>query len=331
MSKYVVIKYIRLSVDDGITESLSIPSQRLILERHIDSLDIPDIEVIELVDNGYTGTNMERPAVQELLDLVRSGGVNCICVKDFSRFSRNAMDSGYFIEQVFPLYGVRFISVSDNFDSDDYKNDTGGIDVAFKFLMHEYYSKDLSVKVKSALHIKKINGEHIGVPPYGYRVGENKKYEPEPETAEVVRLIYKLALEGNTPAAIRDMLLQKACPTPKEWFDMKRGKEVDPKCRWDTQAIIRIISDERYTGTFVSGMYERKTVGVDERIPTDESRWIIIPDNHPAIVSKEDYERVQSVVLIKGSQAVKANINGNTGKKRIKKDGSAIGIFPLYG
>jgi DNA invertase Pin-like site-specific DNA recombinase len=164
MSKYIIIKYIRLSVDDGITESLSIPSQRLILDRHIDSLDIPDIEVLELVDNGYTGTNMERPAVQELLDLVRSGGMNCICVKDFSRFSRNAMDSGYFIEQVFPLYGARFISVSDNFDSDDYKNDTGGIDVAFKFLMHEYYSKDLSVKIKSALHIKKINGEHIGVP-----------------------------------------------------------------------------------------------------------------------------------------------------------------------
>jgi DNA invertase Pin-like site-specific DNA recombinase len=96
------VKYIRLSVDDGITEGLSIPNQRLILDRHIDGLEIPNAEIIELVDNGYTGTNMERPAVQDLIELVRSGGVNMICVKDFSRFSRNAMDSGYFIEQVFP-------------------------------------------------------------------------------------------------------------------------------------------------------------------------------------------------------------------------------------
>ena len=109
----IIAKYIRLSVDDGITESLSIPHQSMILDAHIDELDIPNATVIEFVDNGYTGTNMERPALQEMLDLVRSGRVNCIVVKDFSRFSRNALESGYYIEQVFPLYHIRFISVSD--------------------------------------------------------------------------------------------------------------------------------------------------------------------------------------------------------------------------
>jgi len=100
-------------------------------------------------DNGHTGTDFERPGVQEMLELVRCGGVNCIVVKDFSRFSRNALESGYYIEQVFPLFGVRFISVGDYFDSDDYKDSTGGLDVAFKFLVNEHYSKDLSKKPKS--------------------------------------------------------------------------------------------------------------------------------------------------------------------------------------
>ena len=332
MAKYTLVKYIRLSVDDGISESLSIPNQRLILDRHIEELGIDDIEVLEMVDNGYTGTNMERPAVQELLEIVRSGGVNCICVKDFSRFSRNSMDSGYFIEQVFPLYGVRFISVSDNFDSDDYKNDTGGIDVAFKFLMHEYYSKDLSVKVKSALHMKKLNGEHVsGIAPYGYVLNEADKYEPEPETAEIVRLIFKLALEGNKPTAIRDTLFQSLIPTPKERIDTKRGKPVVLKYRWDAQTIIRILSDERYTGTYISGKFEKVAVGSKNMIETDPSQWIVIPGNHPALVSKEDFDRVGDTLLIKGSKAVKENQNGNLAKRRVKKDGSAIGIFPLYG
>jgi len=295
MSNYVIVKYIRLSVDDGITDSLSIPSQRSILDKHIDGLDIPNAEIIEMVDNGFTGLNMERPAVQELIELVRSGGVNCICVKDFSRFSRNAMDSGYFIEQVFPLYGIRFISVSDSFDSNEYKNDTGGIDIAFKFLMHEYYSKDLSLKVKSALRVKQRNGEHVcGSVPYGYRPDRKKKIEPDPETDEIVRLIFKLALDGQAPPAIRDALFQKGIPTPSETAKRKRGHDISPKCRWSTQAITRTLTNEQYTGTYVSGKYERKTVGSDNCTLTDSNQWIVIPDNHPALVTQEDFDKVQA-------------------------------------
>ncbi|MDR0223267.1 MAG: recombinase family protein [Oscillospiraceae bacterium] len=332
MSKYIIAKYIRLSVDDGITESLSIPNQRLMLDRHIDELEIPNAEVLEFVDNGHSGSSMERPAVQELLELVRSGGVNMICVKDFSRFSRNAMDSGYFIEQVFPLYGLRFISVSDNFDSNDYKNDTGGIDVAFKFLMHEYYLKDLSLKIKSALHVKRINGEPMsGIAPYGYYIDENKRLAVNPKTAGVVRFIFKLALDGCTTAEIRDALFKNAYPTPLEYNKMERGKECSPSCRWDTQAVTRIITNEVYTGTYVSGKYERAAVGSKRAVETDPSKWVVIPDNHPAIISKEDFERVQSAAMIKGTRAVQENTAGKTAQKRIKKDGSAIGLFPLYG
>ncbi|MDR1409906.1 MAG: MobA/MobL family protein [Oscillospiraceae bacterium] len=173
---WAVTVNIRLSIEDKKTESLSIENQHMILDCRIDDLDIPNARILNFVDNGHTGVNMERPAVQEMLDLVRSGGVNLILIKDFSRFSRNAMDSGYFIEQVFPLYQVRFISVSDNFNSEDYLGDTGGIDVAFKFLMYEYYSADLSAKMKSAKRLQMKRGENIVArAAYGYYKAESGK------------------------------------------------------------------------------------------------------------------------------------------------------------
>jgi len=214
---FVIAKYIRLSMDDGISESLSIPHQHMLLDAHIDELEIPNATVIEFVDNGYTGTNMERPALQEMLDLVRSGRVHCIVVKDFSRFSRNSLESGYYVEQVFPLYKARFISVSDRFDSNDYINDTGGIDIAFKFLMHEYYSQDLSKKVTSAKRIKMARGENIvATAIYGYYKNDAGKWALEDETtkylpngsAGVVREIFNMALAGLPPAVIKDKLFE---------------------------------------------------------------------------------------------------------------------------
>ena len=131
MRKYVIALYIRLSVEDIKTESLSIPNQRLILREKAMSLPEWDNgEVLEFVDNGHTGTNFERPAVQELLTMVQAGSIDCIIVKDLSRFGRNSIETGYFIERVFPLYHTRFISVSDDFDTVNFKGDTGGIDVA---------------------------------------------------------------------------------------------------------------------------------------------------------------------------------------------------------
>jgi len=297
MNNYVIAKYIRLSLDDEASESQSIPHQRLLLNKHIDELEIPNTEVLEFVDNGYTGTNMERPGVQEMLDLVRSGKVNCITVKDFSRFSRNSMDSGYFIEQVFPLYQVRFISVSDRFDSDNYKNDTGGIDVAFKFLMHEYYSKDLSVKIKSARRIQMARGENIVANAiYGYRKNEKGKWEPDPEAADVVRHIFKLALEGYTTGQIRDKMFAERYSTPKEYFDAKKGIKVAPTFMWLTSMLNRMLKNEQYTGCYISGKRETTQVGRKECIMNDKFDWIIIHDSHPALVSKEDFARLQEML-----------------------------------
>ena len=120
---YTIALYIRLSSEDSKVGSYSIEGQRRILHKYVENMDgVANPNVLEFVDNGYSGTNFERPAVQELLELVRSGGVNCIIVKDFTRFGRNAIEIGYFMEMVFPLYHIRFISLGDEFDSDDYQD-----------------------------------------------------------------------------------------------------------------------------------------------------------------------------------------------------------------
>ena len=161
MRNYVIALYIRLSVEDFKTESLSIPNQKLIL--HEKAMSLPEwdnSEILEFIDNGHTGTNFERPAVQELLTMVQAGKINCIIVKDLSRFGRNSIETGYFIERVFPLYHTRFISVSDDFDTANFKGDTGGIDIAFKYLISECYSRDMSMKTKSAKYAKMRRGEY---------------------------------------------------------------------------------------------------------------------------------------------------------------------------
>lgn len=148
---YIIALYIRLSVEDLKAESMSIENQKYALHQYVDAMeDVSNPEVQEYIDNGFTGTNFERPAVQKLFDLAQKGAVNCIIVKDFSRFGRNSIEVEYYLERVFPLYNVRFVSINDGYDSTQLQGDTGGINVAFKYLLNELYSRDLSIKYRSA-------------------------------------------------------------------------------------------------------------------------------------------------------------------------------------
>ncbi|GHU94550.1 hypothetical protein FACS1894208_05810 [Clostridia bacterium] len=163
-----IAKYIRLSIEDSKSDSMSIENQRLLLDRHIKSLNIPNAAIIEEIDNGNTGTNYERPGIQRILERVRASEIDILLIKDFSRLGRNAIETGYLVEMVFPLFKTRLISVSDGFDSNEHLGDTGGVEVAFKFLMHEYYSRDLSKKIKSAKNEKIRRGEYYTHIPFGY-------------------------------------------------------------------------------------------------------------------------------------------------------------------
>lgn len=301
MSKYVVAKYIRLSLEDSKYDSLSIPNQRLLLDNHIDSLDMADTETLEFVDNGYSGVNFERPGVQELLSLVHESKVDCIIVKDFSRFGRNIIETGYFLEMVFPLFHIRFISISDGFDSKDYKEDTGGMEVAFKFLMHEYYSQDLSRKEKSAKYAKMKRGEYQSeICSYGYRKSADGRLEIDPEAAAVVKMIFELALTMKNAADVVKVLYEKKVLPPGEYrkakgvgfHDVSRSIGI-----WQRSTILRILEDERYIGTYIMGKRTVKEIGGNRMRLKPESEWFKIPDHHPAIISKELFEEANAQIL----------------------------------
>lgn len=301
MDKYQIALYIRLSLEDSKYDSLSIENQRMILNEY--ALSLPEAagaEIREFVDNGYSGTNFERPAIQELLELVRANKVDCIIVKDFSRFGRNSLEAGYFIERVFPLFHTRFISISDSFDSSHFKGDTGGMDVAFKYLINEYYSRDMSVKTKSAKYAKMERGEYQSkICPYGYKKSANGRMEPDPEAAEVVRLIFQLAAEGNSGAEIARQLTAQHIPTPGEYkaargnhtHDISRTKGV-----WNNSTVLRMLEDERYTGTYVMGKKAVVEVGSNHVRQRERDNWYAIPDHHPAIVKRETFTAAQEKI-----------------------------------
>ena len=170
MPKYKATAYIRLSyTDDRSSESDSVANQRKLIETFVERN--PDIEVVsEKIDDGYSGIIFDRPAFKEMMQDITDGSINCVIVKDLSHFGRNSIETGYFIERVFPLFHTRFISISDDFDSSKFKGDTGGMDVAFKYLISEYYSRDMSIKTKSAKYAEMQRGEYQSkICPYGYR------------------------------------------------------------------------------------------------------------------------------------------------------------------
>lgn len=301
MRNYVIALYIRLSVEDFKTESLSIPNQKLILREKAMSLSEWDnSEILEFIDNGHTGTNFERPAVQELLTMVQAGKINCIIVKDLSRFGRNSIETGYFIERVFPLYHTRFISVSDDFDTANFKGDTGGIDIAFKYLISECYSRDMSMKTKSAKYAKMRRGEYQSVIcPYGYRKSADGRMEPDEDVAPNVQMIFQWASEGNTAAEITRKLYAMNIPTPGEYRKLK-GKDYYNVSRtngvWSTSTVLRILEDQRYIGTYVIGKRKVKEIGSRHTQLKDESEWFKIPNHHPAIVSVDLFEKANASI-----------------------------------
>ena len=301
MDKYVIALYIRLSLEDSKYDSMSIGNQQSILREKAMTLpEFDHAEIREFVDNGHTGTNFERPAIQEMLKLVQEGKINCIIVKDLSRFGRSSLETGYFIEQVFPLFHVRFISISDDYDSDNYKGTTGGIEVAFKYLINEAYSRDMSMKTRSAKYAKMRRGEYQSVVcPYGYQKSADGRMEPNAETSPIVKQIFQWAAGGCTAAEICRRLYEQHIPTPGEYrvkandwkYSIDRVQGV-----WSCSTVLRILADERYIGTYIIGKYTVKEIGGTKVRKKDESEWFKIPDHHPPIVDADLFARANAAI-----------------------------------
>ena len=308
---YQTAIYARLSREDNLSNSDSIENQIALLERYIDArpyLQLADI----FADNGFTGTDFERPEWQRLMEAVQQRKINCIIVKDLSRLGRNYIETGEFLEKICPFFGIRFIAVNDNFDTDTAEAN-GQLSVSLSNIINDYYAKDISRKVTSALRSKMEKGEYIGSwEKYGYvKSPENKnQLIVNPETAPVVRMIYQWRSEGMSYMGINKRLNDMGIPSPGQ-YKADRGivtnnNQKPRKILWNKHMVTDILKDITYLGHLA----QRKTTQcLYAGIPfsrTEEQDWIQVENTHEAIIEPELFEKVQEINK-KAAAAQKAN------------------------
>lgn len=295
--------YARLSRDDGDKlESDSITNQKALIRDFLSKH--PEIHVVsEKTDDGYSGVNFDRPAFQEMMDEIRSGKVNCVVVKDLSRFGRNYIEAGNYIERVFPFMGVRFIAINDSYDSLD-KNQSDSLIIPFKNLINDAYCKDISVKIRSQLEIKRKKGQFIGAfAVYGYLKDEedHNKLVVDTFASEVVRAIFKWKLEGMSRGRIADKLNMQGVLCPMEYkislgMKVQTNFRVHKKAMWSPVSVTRILTNEIYTGVLIQGKSGTPNYKVKKVMPKDEEEWIRVEESHPAIITKRNFETVQRIM-----------------------------------
>lgn len=299
--------YMRISSEDSNAdrESCSIGNQRDLLHAFLKSRrEFDGWNVLEFFDDGYSGTNFDRPGVQKLLSLAGST-VKCIIVKDFSRFGRNLIEVGDYLDQIFPFLGVRFIAVNEGYDSMQGLGTSVSLDVSLKALVYEMYSRDISEKIRCVKLAKLRRGEYLGnIAFYGYRLSstEKNKLVIDGPAAEVVRRIFSRAAEGVSMADIavelnRDGVLSPFMYRKANNMQVRSAWRVanDNNC-WTQENVKRIISDERYTGCLISNRRVRVDVTMKKTQPVPKEDWIVVENTHEAIVSKEVFEQAQMVM-----------------------------------
>ena len=256
--------YLRLSLADGDLgkddkeESNSIENQRLLLQGFIESREDIEGETIEYIDDGYSGTNFERPAFKQMIEDAKAGKIDTVIVKDLSRLGRDYIGVGDYLEQIFPVLGLRLIAVNSSYDSNDYVGRTIGLDISISNLVNSLYSKDISKKFTSALRTKWKQGiSTSGRLPFGYRKDEKdkSKWVIDPEAAKYVRIVFDKALEGLNTSGIANYMNEIHAPTPGKYkqdnfdnYEQWNRQVNDEEWLWDTYMVWRIIKSYVYTG-----------------------------------------------------------------------------------
>ena len=256
------------------------------------------VEIIETyMDNGQTGTDFERPGWERMMEDVKKGRINCIIVKDLSRFARNYLEAGNYLEKIFPFLGVRFIAVNDHFDSAGEIYQEKELITEFKNLANDYYSKDISKKIMSAFRAKKEQGQFIGnKAPYGY-ILENNRYVIDKPAADIVKRIVRMKMQGTSAYKIANILNQEGIPSPSRYAGeqgMKKYKDCS-HVLWQQEAVSRILYNRAYIGDLVQGKYNRSIYSKERRGKRKENEWEIIEGIHPAIINQEVFLKVQEI------------------------------------
>ena len=307
---YYAAIYLRLSKEDGDLssgekkESNSIANQRKLIEDYLSRN--PEITLVqEFCDDGYTGANFDRPDFQQMMEQVKTGKINCIIVKDLSRFGRDYIDSGRYIEKIFPSLGIRFIAINDNYDSAQSQQAGNEIILPFKNLINDSYSRDISIKIRSNLETKRRNGEFVGSHVvYGYRRSDDDKNKLviDQTVAPVIQSIFSMKMDGFSPAQIADKLNKDGVPSPYEYkrqsgSKYQSGFKKQIKTDWGAKAIYRILKNEMYTGTLVQGKTTTPNHKIKSRTTKDEADWMRTENAHDAIISPSIFDMVQKLML----------------------------------
>lgn len=292
--------YTRLSREDGDKpESDSISNQKKLLEDYLSRQ--PDMQYGALyVDDGYTGTNFDRPDFQRLIGDIETGRINCVVVKDLSRFGRDYIDVGRYLERWFPERGVRFVAIGDNIDSEK-----GPYDMLLpvKNIINEQYARDISQKVRSSFRAKQRSGEFIGAfASYGYRKDpeDHNHLVIDPPAAAVVRRIFTLFEKGNGKVKIAKLLNAEGVPCPSEYKRLNgekyhNGQKLGGTTYWTYATIHRILKNQMYAGNMEQGRAPRQTMHGRAKLLTKD-QWAVVENTHEAIVDAEQWERVQSLL-----------------------------------
>ena len=295
-TRYRTALYLRLSREDGDkTESDSIANQRTLLEAY--AIDHPELCIVdEFVDDGYSGSNFDRPEFERLLKALQERKINCIVVKDFSRLGRNFVETGQYLEQVFPLFGVRFIAINDNYDSLNSQSRDGML-VPIKSMINEMYSKDLSQKIQSCFRSKEARGEIYTLVPFGYKKDQKNHLILDEEVSDVVMQIFLWKKSGMKELEIAKKLSAQGIPTPFtrrcQLGYLKNTLRVkDPA--WQPAFVTKVLENPVYTGTMI---YNRIAYDETYRKIGENPResWRMVPDNHPAIISWELFDEVSAL------------------------------------
>ena len=300
--------YCRLSRDDNMdSESNSIQNQRKILQKAAKDKGYTD--TVFFVDDGITGTTMKRPGFQKMLTAIEAGYISAVFVKDLSRLGRNYIEVGKLTEEFFPLHDIRLVAVSDGVDSDEGEDDF----TPFKNIMNEYYAKDISKKRRIVNKMKGNAGVPLSPPPYGYikNPDDPRFWVVEPEAAEVVRRIYRMALEGYGLAEIAARLAADGVVNPTYYWRSRgtsRGgsKSTVEPTKWGHTTVKKILTLQKYCGDVINFKSYSKSYKMKKRIENPEENRAIFLNVHEAIIDRQTWEKVQA--LQKGTRRKKPTV-----------------------
>lgn len=302
MEKFACM-YLRLSREDGdSTESNSISNQRQIIKSYARDNDFK--VVAEYVDDGFSGSNFERPKFKKMIQDLEEKKFKTIIVKDLSRFGRDYIESGKYLQKIFPEKGIRFISVNDNYDSENADVSDTHLILPIRNFINDSYCRDISMKVKSSKEIKRKNGEFIGAfAPFGYKKDSRNKHKlvVDTEVSHIIERIFNMKIDGYSSKAIADFLNSIGCVTPSKHKENSGDNHttgfIVKDSKWDAKMVNRIITNKVYIGVLEQGKTRKLNYKSKREVEVNEEDWIVINDSHKPIISKSIYALANKMML----------------------------------